>query len=172
MRRASLDSEKVYQKFHGKNTLTENKQIALQALWHGTAKDRKAILKSFKGHVVKISMDEHGYQVLLAAIDVTDDTKMMSKALIEELAASSESLTSVMESKHGKTVIYYLIHHRDPRHVHPDLLSILKAGDGNANSKKDPDVRRRELSSASLPHLLRHLTNHVPALMRTKKGAV
>merc|ERR1712228_120652 len=124
------------------------------------------------GHVVKIAMDEHGYQVLLGAVDVMDDTKMMSKALIEELAASSESLTSVMESKHGRTVIFYLIHHRDPRHVHPDLLAILKAGDGNATSKKDPEVRRRELSAASLPHLLRHLANHVPALMKTKKGAV
>ena len=41
----------------------EGAKIALQALWHGTAKDRKAILKSFKGHVVKIAMDEHGYQV-------------------------------------------------------------------------------------------------------------
>jgi len=150
----------------------EGARIAMQALWHGNAKDRKAILKSFKGHIVKVAMDEHGYQVLLAAIDVTDDTKMMSKALIEELAASSESLTSVMESKHGKTVIYYLIHHRDPRHIHPDLLAILKAGDGNANSKKDPEVRRKELSSASLPHLLRHLTNQAPALMKTKKGAV
>jgi len=150
----------------------EGARIAMQCLWHGTAKDRKAILKSFKGHVVKVAMDEHGYQVLLAAIDVTDDTKMMSKALVEELAASSDSLTSVMESKHGRTVIYYLVHHRDPRHVHPDLLAILQAGDGNANSKKDPEIRRRELSSASLPHLLRHLTNHVPALMRTKKGAV
>ena len=43
-------------------------------------------------------------QVLLGAIDVTDDTKMMSKALIEEMAASSESITSIMESKHGRTV--------------------------------------------------------------------
>lgn len=150
----------------------EGARIAMQALWHGTAKDRKAILKSLKTHVVKIAMDEHGYQVLLAAIDVTDDTKMMSKALIEELAASSESLTSVMESKHSKTVIFYLMHHRDPRYVHPDLLAILKSGDGNANSKKDPEIRRRELSSASLPHLLRHLADHVPALIRTKKGAV
>jgi len=150
----------------------EGAKIALQALWHGTAKDRKAILKSFKGHVVKIAMDEHGYQVLLGAIDVTDDTKMMSKALIEELAASSESLTSVMESKHGKTVLFYLMHHRDPRYVHPDLLAILKAGDGNATSKKDPEIRRRELSAASLPHLLRHLAGHVPALIKTKQGAV
>jgi len=150
----------------------EGAKIALQALWHGTAKDRKAILKSFKGHVVKIAMDEHGYQVLLGAIDVTDDTKMMSKALIEEMAASSESLTSIMESKHGRTVVYYLIHHRDPRHVHPDLLAILKAGDGNATSKKDPEIRRRELSAASLPHLLRHLATHVPEMIKTKKGAV
>ena len=42
--------------------------------------------------------------MLLGAIDVTDDTKMMSKALIEEMATSSESLTSIMESKHGRTV--------------------------------------------------------------------
>ena len=47
--------------------------------------------------------------MLLGAIDVTDDTKMMSKALIEEMAASSESLTSIMESKHGRTVRFALL---------------------------------------------------------------
>ena len=69
-------------------------------------------------------------------------------------------------------VLFYLMHHRDPRYVHPDLLAILKAGDGNATSKKDPEIRRRELSAASLPHLLRHLAGHVPALIKTKQGAV
>jgi hypothetical protein len=51
-------------------------------------------------------------------------------------------------------------------------LSILKEGDGNAASKKDPEVRKRELAAASLPHLLRHLASHANKLLFTKSGAV
>jgi hypothetical protein len=34
-------------------------------VWHGTAKDRKAIVKSFKTFVTKIATEEYGHLVLL-----------------------------------------------------------------------------------------------------------
>ena len=45
--------------------------------------DRKVIIKSFKTHVVKICTDEHSHMVILAMIDVVDDTKIVQKAILE-----------------------------------------------------------------------------------------
>lgn len=41
----------------------DGSRLSMHALWHGTPKDRKAILKSFKGHVVKICTEKQGYLV-------------------------------------------------------------------------------------------------------------
>ena len=37
----------------------------MNAIWYGTAKDRKAIIKSFKTYVPKIAKEEFGYLVLI-----------------------------------------------------------------------------------------------------------
>lgn len=48
-------------------------------LWHGTPKDRKEIVKSFKGRVDKICQEEYGHMVLMALFDCVDDTKFVYK---------------------------------------------------------------------------------------------
>ena len=40
----------------------------MNAIWHGTAKDRKAIIKSLKGFMVKTAKEEHGRMALLAML--------------------------------------------------------------------------------------------------------
>ena len=40
----------------------------MNAIWYGTAKDRKAIIKSFKTYVPKIAKEEFGYLVLIGTI--------------------------------------------------------------------------------------------------------
>ena len=40
----------------------------MNAIWHGSAKDRKAIIKSFKTFMVKTAMEEHGHMALLAML--------------------------------------------------------------------------------------------------------
>ncbi|KAG0411165.1 hypothetical protein HPB47_011731 [Ixodes persulcatus] len=62
----------------------DGSRVAMQCLWHGTAKDRKAIVKSFKTHVVKIAKEEHGHMVLLAAFDCVDDTKLVDSTVRRE----------------------------------------------------------------------------------------
>ena len=41
--------------------------------------DRKAIVKSLKTYVQKVCVDEHGYMVMLALLDVVDDTRLVKK---------------------------------------------------------------------------------------------
>ncbi|KAM7305870.1 pumilio homolog 3 [Ixodes scapularis] len=123
----------------------DGSRVAMQCLWHGTAKDRKAIVKSFKTHVVKIAKEEHGHMVLLAAFDCVDDTKLVDSTVTAELLREPLEL---MTSASGQKVLSYLVAPRDPRVFHPSIIEILKEGDASVTSKKDPQVRREELRKA------------------------
>merc|ERR1712223_319848 len=69
---------------------------AMYCLWHGTAKDRKAIIKSFKTFIEKTCYEEFGHLVLMAIFDTVDDTKLVGKAVLEEMAVRrSELLESI-----------------------------------------------------------------------------
>ena len=43
-------------------------RLTMNAIWYGSAKDRKAIIKSFKTFMVKTAMEEHGHMALLAML--------------------------------------------------------------------------------------------------------
>ena len=45
-------------------------RLTMNAIWYGTAKDRKAIIKSFKTFIPKISKEEYGYLVLIGMVKV------------------------------------------------------------------------------------------------------
>ena len=127
---------------------------ALHCLWHGTAKDRKAIVKSLKTFVVKTACEEYGHLVLLAIFDTVDDTKLIGKAIVAELL---ENVDEVIENKYGLRVIKYLMADRDKTYTYPDVIQLLEKGDGNEHSKKDPAVRRKELREAASGQLVKWL---------------
>ncbi|XP_050711050.1 pumilio homolog 3-like [Eriocheir sinensis] len=126
-------------------------RVAMLCLWHGTNKDRKTILKSFRTHFVKIATEEHGHMVLLAAFDCVDDTQFMKKVVLSELM---DELDKLVGSDYGLRVLRYLIAPRSPTFYQPSVLAVLAQGDGNQASKKDTDIRQRELQGVvSLPIL-------------------
>ena len=55
---------------------------AMHVLWNTPAKERKAIIKTFKGHVAKIAKEEYGHHVLLALFDSVDDTVLVKKSIV------------------------------------------------------------------------------------------
>lgn len=138
----------------------DGSRVCMLCLWHGTNKDRKAILKSFRTHYVKIATEEHGHMVLLAAFDCMDDTEFMKKVVLSEL---TEDLDVLVGSDHGIKVLRYLIAPRNLTFFQPAVVAVLAEGDGNAASKKDTDIRRRELQAAvSVPILTLLLANIEP----------
>jgi len=130
----------------------------LMAIWHGTNKDRKTIIKSFKTHVSKIAMEEYGHLVLLGIFDCVDDTRLVGKAIVGEL---TENLEEIAANKYGVRVLKYLMAGRDPVYTGPDTLNILKQGDGNEYSKKDGDVRQSELVGVSAGPALTWVSTHL-----------
>jgi len=123
----------------------DGSRVAMMCLWHGTPKDRKTIVKSFKTHVSKMAKEEHGCLVLMALFDCVDDTTLVSKAIIQELM---EDCTDLMMHQHGRKVLIYLVTPRNTVYFHPQFCQILARGDDNKHSKKDMNIRRKELLDA------------------------
>ncbi|CAI5796428.1 pumilio homolog 3 [Podarcis lilfordi] len=140
-------------------------RVAMHCLWHGTPKDRKVIMKTMKTYVEKIANGEFSHLVLLAAFDCIDDTKLVKQLTISEI---SDSLTSIVNNKYGRKVLLYLLSPRDTAYFSPAIIKILEQGDGNAYSKKDVDVRRRELLEAVSPALLKYLNEHAEEMVMDK----
>ncbi|MEQ2172963.1 hypothetical protein GOODEAATRI_026778 [Goodea atripinnis] len=141
-------------------------RVAMRCLWHGTAKDRKVIIKTMKTYMVKFATGEFGHMVLLAIFDCVDDTKLVKQA--EILSA----LPEVIGNKHGKKVLLYLLSPRDPAHMLPEIVKELEQGDGNAHSKKDMATRRRELLESVSPALLEYLCENAATMVKDKATSV
>ncbi|NWI10346.1 PUM3 protein, partial [Crypturellus soui] len=144
-------------------------RVAMHCLWHGTPKDRKVIVKTMKTYVEKIATGEFSHLVLLAAFDCIDDTKLVKQLIISEINAS---LPSLVNNKHGKEVLLYLLSPRDPAHFVPETIPLLQQGDGNAYSKKNRELRRRELLEAISSPLLEYLQEHPQEMVMDKSAFV
>ncbi|XP_039946331.1 pumilio homolog 3 [Hirundo rustica] len=140
-------------------------RVAMHCLWHGTPKDRKVIVKTMKMYVEKIATGEFSHLVLLAAFDCIDDTKLVKQLIISEIKAS---LPNIINNKYGKKVLLYLLSPRDPAHFVPEIITLLQQGDGNAYSKKNTELRRRELLEAISSPLLEYLQEHTQEVVIDK----
>ncbi|XP_052775179.1 pumilio homolog 3-like [Mya arenaria] len=137
-------------------------RVAMQCIWHGTAKDRKVIIKSQKGNVVKVAQEEFGHLVLLTVFDCVDDTKLVKVALLDELL---KSISDVADNQYGRKVLLYLLSPRDPHHFHPDIVRVLQEGDNSATSKKDKTQRYKELLGVVSEPLLQYIAENVDKLV-------
>ncbi|XP_063279139.1 pumilio homolog 3 [Prinia subflava] len=144
-------------------------RVAMNCLWHGTPKDRKVIVKTMKTYVEKMATGEFSHLVLLAAFDCIDDTKLVKQLIIAEIKAS---LSDIINNKYGKKVLLYLLSPRDPAYFVPEIVTLLQQGDGNAYSKKNPELRRRELLEAISSPLLEYLQEHTQEVVTDKAAFV
>ncbi|XP_058997576.1 pumilio homolog 3 isoform X1 [Mustela lutreola] len=144
-------------------------RVAMHCLWHGTPKDRKVIVKTMKTYIEKVANGQYSHLVLLAAFDCIDDTKLVKQIIISEIISS---LPNIVNDKYGRKVLLYLLSPRDPAHTVREIIEVLQKGDGNAHSKKDTAIRRRELLEAISPALLSYLQGHAQELVLDKSACV
>ncbi|XP_022368459.1 pumilio homolog 3 [Enhydra lutris kenyoni] len=144
-------------------------RVAMHCLWHGTPKDRKVIVKTMKTYIEKVANGQYSHLVLLAAFDCVDDTKLVKQIIISEIISS---LPNIVNDKYGRKVLLYLLSPRDPAHTVREIIEVLQKGDGNAHSKKDTAIRRRELLEAISPALLSYLQGHAQELVLDKSACV
>ncbi|XP_055284285.1 pumilio homolog 3 isoform X3 [Moschus berezovskii] len=144
-------------------------RVAMHCLWHGTPKDRKVIVKTMKTYVEKVANGQYSHLVLLAAFDCIDDTKLVKQIIISEII---NSLPNIVNDKYGRKVLLYLLSPRDPAHTVREIIEVLQKGDGNAHSKKDTEIRQRELLESISPALLSYLQGHAQEVVLDKSACV
>lgn len=108
----------------------------------------------------KTCLEEFGHLVLMAIFDTVDDTKLVAKAILGEV---TENFKKIVSDKYGLRVVKYLVGGRNPTYIYPDAVKLLQQGDGNSQSKKDPAVRRKELTEVVAPTVLKWLAEQLQA---------
>jgi pumilio homology domain family member 6 len=148
-------------------------------LAYGGTKDRRHILKTYKDALSLMAGDQYGHMVILTAYDVVDDTKMSSKAIFPELLGEEDKLpVNVMAAAanpNARITLLYLLEGQSrslfPASHRQDLEILREIHEAKkSTSKKDDDVRRKELTAALSPVLLKAIASSAPALIADSFG--
>ena len=154
-------------------------RLVCLALAYSNAKDRKQILKTYKNIMQSLAFDTHGHQVLLAAYDVIDDTVLTSKSIFPELFGKEvkveeqhEIILSYVTHLNARIPLLYPFIARAKSIIPSDDLSILSEIHNirSTTSKKDPELRRKELIRALSPTLLPFIVAKAEELIQTSFG--
>ncbi|RUP51862.1 hypothetical protein BC936DRAFT_145038 [Jimgerdemannia flammicorona] len=145
----------------------EGAQVAMLCLSYATAKDRKLMIKSIKPFLTKICNDEYGHLVLLRLFDVVDDTVLVGKAVLGEI---SKTLEDLVKDKFGRRVILYLLVGRNTKYFFQETVKLLVSGDEirAKTSKKEPEIRSKELLASISPALITMVKEKAGILIRDK----
>ncbi|KAJ3316817.1 hypothetical protein HDU76_001533 [Blyttiomyces sp. JEL0837] len=161
----------------------EGARVAMLTIFHAAAKDRKHILKNFKGFVGKIAREQYGHAVLIAALDSIDDTVLSGKSILGEFLKPVAAATDVSEGvigpaellrdRWGSRVVLYLLAGRNTKYMEGYLIKELGEMDlvKKGTSKKEDLVRRRELLGQWGQAFLDVAVGCVEDLIRSKDGA-
>ncbi|KAI9767264.1 MAG: pumilio domain member 6 [Geoglossum simile] len=151
-------------------------RVVCLALAHGTAKDRKQILRAYKNYTAAIAEDLHGHKILLAAYEVIDDTVAVSKAIFPDLLGKADQLSAqlVEYAVHptARIPLLYLPVGRAKWLLPSDDLTLLEEIDARraTTSKKEPALRRQELLKAISKSLLQAVSQNAEALVQSPFG--
>ena len=154
-------------------------RLVCLVLAYGNAKDRKQILKTYKGTMKAMAYDTYGHQVLLAIYDVIDDTVLVSKSVIPELVGKEplpeshqQDLLHAANDLNARVAILYpfcgkakaILPDEDLKQI--DEIHQIRT----TTSKKDPELRRKELVASLSPPLLAMITTQAKSLVSTSFG--
>ena len=149
---------------------------------HASAKDRKLVLRHYKGTIKLLAADQFGHLVLLTAFDVIDDTVMTSKSIIPELLLKDnenqndriQDLLTLVTDLTSRIPVLYLFNPgaSQPKwllqpysHAAPLLSEIHSIR--SITSKKHPETRRIELLKPLSQPLLDLIASHAADLAQS-----
>lgn len=148
-----------------------------------SAKDRKRILKSLKGHCLESLLHDSAYMGIIRLVDVTDDTVNIQKSIFDELKSTKRDVqytaTGEVASDHAEPWVRIAQH----KNAHKLLLRLLEPTrrcfePDEATlfnlpalySKKDPVLKRKEHLLYIKDSLVQVVLRHMHTLVRSKYG--
>ncbi|KAG5719378.1 Pumilio like proteiny domain family member [Termitomyces sp. T112] len=149
----------------------DGSRVVREFLAYGTAKDRKQILKVLKPHIERMCLDDDAQMVLFTALDVIDDTKLVSKSLIAEMTGPA---TNLLVSPQGRRALFYLLVPRTRRHFTPVQIALLAETDDirSRTSKKAPEAREEEVRKYASEALLSWLEQNTASIIKEPGGSL
>ncbi|KAG9130829.1 hypothetical protein Leryth_016973 [Lithospermum erythrorhizon] len=100
----------------------DGSRIGALCIKHGSAKERKKIIKGMKNLVDKTARDKYGNMVLACIFSVVDDTKLVSKVIINEFLPI---LKEVVFDQSARRPLLQLLHPYCHRYFTPEDLTTL-----------------------------------------------
>ncbi|KAG8938972.1 pumilio domain member 6 [Tulasnella sp. 424] len=147
----------------------------------GSAKDRKKILKTFKPHLERMCLDDQAQLVLFTCLDAIDDTKALVSTVVNDVVSLAPKLVlppsstdSTTDLASGRRSLFYLLLPRDPRYFTPALTRTIAETDAIVaqTSKKDAEVRKKEILAGASEGLLKFVTSEAEKLVRDPAGSL
>jgi pumilio homology domain family member 6 len=150
----------------------EGALITRYCILHASPKDRKLIIKSFKGFVPMIAREQYGHVVLLTCFECIDDTVLVGKAIIQELFVH-EKVNEFLRNLYGSRVVLYLLSGRSKRYQPAYVLEELRAADETRalTTKKDHDARHEQNLEMASPLIVEAVSKFANELLRDKTGS-
>ncbi|KAK6265341.1 hypothetical protein QUC31_016178 [Theobroma cacao] len=121
----------------------DGSKIGMLCVKHGSAKERKKIIKGMKGHISKIAHDQCGCMVLICIVSMVDDTKLITKIVIRELQTT---LKELVLDKSGRRLLLQLLHPNCSRYLSPDDLASLNLSVPSLSIKNELEVKSEAIS--------------------------
>lgn len=121
----------------------EGSKIGMLCVKHGSAKERKKIIKGMKGHISKIAHDQCGCMVLVGIFSMVDDTKLITKIIIRELQTTLKELAL---DKSARRLLLQLLHPNCSRYLNADGLASLNLTVPSLSSKNESEIKSKKLS--------------------------
>lgn len=149
-------------------------------LAHGGAKDRKQIIKTYKDTFQLMCGDPNAHMIIVTAYDVIDDTVLTSKTIFPEILGKDEekgieNIVFLANDLNARITVCYLFEGQS-RSLFPashaydlELLSEIHEI-RKRTSKKDADIRRKELVAAISAPLLAAIAASPADLVATSFG--
>ncbi|KAF2447753.1 pumilio domain-containing protein [Karstenula rhodostoma CBS 690.94] len=148
------------------------------AFAYGAAKDRKILLRPYKDTIETMAYDANAHNVLLAALAVTDDTKLTSKSIFGELLPAvgsdqlAEKIQNLSNDARARCVLLYPFA-SDAKWLLDEetrgrLAEVYKVRE--ITSKKDANIRNQELAKSIEPQLLAAVSENAEYLAQSYQG--
>ncbi|PNT25952.1 hypothetical protein POPTR_008G211400v4 [Populus trichocarpa] len=122
----------------------DGSRIGILCVKHGSAKERKKIVKGLKGTVGKTAHFQYGSLVLACIVSTVDDTKLVAKTVIRELQTI---LKELVLDKNGRRPLLQLLNPNCTRYFSPDEMASLSLSISSLNAMQgDLEVNRETKS--------------------------
>lgn len=121
----------------------DGSRIGILCVKHGSAKERKKIVKGLKGTVGKTAHFQYGSLVLACIVSTVDDTKLVAKTVIRELQTM---LKELVLDKNGRRPLLQLLNPNCTRYFSPDEMASLSLSISSLNAMGELEVNRETKS--------------------------